>query len=150
MVTVLSAFALVLVLQAEGTKPAQQQERNRMILALEEAIKGKEEMPAEQVFKNIQTLKGMPAGRLLRVMEMAFVPALGVNCSHCHVPREWESDDNPQKQVARKMWTMQRDLTQQLRTITGKDDATVNCTTCHRGDTKPALTLPGMLRRSGN
>jgi hypothetical protein len=47
------------------------------------------------------------------------------------------------------MAALTRDINQMVKTATGKDDATVNCTTCHRGDTKPALNLPGMLRRSG-
>jgi len=126
--------------------PPQQPERSKAILALEEAIKGKEEMPAEQVFKNIQIFKGRPAGQILRIMEFGFSPALGVRCNHCHEPGKWENDDMKQKQVARQMSLMSRELNTKLQTITGKDDAAVNCTTCHRGDTKPAQNLPGMRR----
>ena len=119
----------------------QQPERNKRIIALEEAIKGKEQLPAEQVFKNIELFKGMPAGRVLRIMETAFSPALGVTCDFCHVEGKWESDDKDKKTIARKMWRMQRELSEQIREIVDRENAAVNCTTCHRGMTKPALEL---------
>ena len=73
---------------------------------LREQIKGRENEPAEKVFKNVQTLKGVPAGRFLAIMEMGFARSLGVTCAHCHAPGKWESEDKTQKQVAREMWTM--------------------------------------------
>jgi hypothetical protein len=45
---------------------------------LRKSIAGKENEPAEKVFKNIQLLKGVPAGRLLRVMELGYSRSLGV------------------------------------------------------------------------
>ena len=57
---------------------------------LREAIKGKEKEPAETVFKNIQLLKGVPAGNLLRIMELGYGRSLGVDCTHCHTPDQWE------------------------------------------------------------
>ncbi|HXG37220.1 MAG TPA: c-type cytochrome [Bacteroidota bacterium] len=142
-------IALMLLQSGQPAQQPQQRERNKHALAIEESIKGRENEPAETVFKNIQMFKGMPAGRVLRVMEGAYTNALGVSCDHCHVEGKWESDDKRPKQVARKMAAMMRDLNQTVKAATGKDDATVNCVTCHRGDTKPALNLPGMLRRSG-
>ena len=129
-----------------GEAAGQQAARNKNIVALEEAIKGKESLPAEQVFKNIQVLKGMPAQRVLRVMEFAFSPALGVDCEHCHNTSKWESDEKPEKETARKMWKMQGEITEQVRGIVDKESAAVNCTTCHRGDVHPALNLPGERR----
>ena len=121
----------------------QQATRNKNIAALEETIKGKESLPAEQVFKNIQVMKGMPAQRVLRVMEFAFTPALGVECEHCHNESKWESDEKEEKGIARKMWGMQGEITEKVRGIVNKEGAAVNCTTCHRGDVHPALNLPG-------
>src|SRR6476660_4056090 len=69
-------------------------------------ITGKENQPAEQVFKNIQLLKGMPAGRLLAVMEVGYSKSLGVNCTHCHVAGQWEKEDKPTKQITRDMSAM--------------------------------------------
>lgn len=109
-----------------------------------EAIKGKEELPAEQVFKNIKQLKGVPAGRVLRAMG-SFTRALGVNCAHCHVPREWEKDDKPTKDIARGMIRMVGAInTEQLKSIPNlRPEATVSCSTCHRGSTRPDPRLPG-------
>jgi hypothetical protein len=36
----------------------------------------------------------------------ALTGLLGVDCNYCHVLREWERDDKPQKQTARKMFQM--------------------------------------------
>ena len=140
---------LLLFLLPAGVAPTQQASRNKNILAVEAAIKGKEAMPAEQVFKNVQTLKGMPAGRLLHVMEFAFTPALGVDCEHCHNEEKWESDEKPEKDIARKMWTMQLQVSEQVKGIVNKENAAVNCTTCHRGDVHPALNLAGERRSRG-
>jgi hypothetical protein len=144
-------IAVVLMLLHGGGQPQkpQQRERNKNILELEESIKGKENQPAEQVWKNIQLFKGMPAARVLRIMEGAYTQALGVSCDYCHVDGKWESDENKHKQIARRMAGMTRDLNQTLKTVTGESDATVNCITCHRGDTKPATSLPGTMRRGG-
>jgi len=100
-------------------------------------------MPAESVFTNIQVLRGMPAGQVVQLMDTGFGRALGVTCGHCHQPGQWASDAKPQKQVARGMWEMVRVANQQLRIIPNvPGTAVVNCTTCHRGQVKPALNLP--------
>lgn len=114
------------------------------LVQLAEAIKGREELPAEQVFKNIKQLKGVPAGRVLRAMG-SFTRALGVNCAHCHVPREWEKDDKPTKDIARGMIRMVTAInTEQLKSIPNlRPEATVSCSTCHRGSTRPDPRLPG-------
>lgn len=114
--------------------------KNPFVAALEKKIAGRENEPAEKVFKNLQLFKAMPAGRLLRVMEVAFSASLGVDCAHCHTPEQWEKDDKETKQTARKMWTFTSKLNQDLKEAIGKGQ--VNCTTCHRGQTKPALALP--------
>jgi hypothetical protein len=112
---------------------------------LRKAIAGQEEKPAGEVFKNIQMLKGMPAGRLLRVMELGYARSLGVNCTHCHVAGQWEKEDKPTKQIARDMAAMAANINnEQLKKIKNLKSAepVINCTTCHRGQTKPALNLP--------
>ena len=104
------------------------------------SIAGKEQLPAEQVYKNIQLFKGMPAGRVLNIMNRGFSSSLGVSCSHCHVVGEYDREDKPTKQVARDMFAM-------VNTINGtllKDiknlkspNPTVNCSTCHNGRARP-------------
>jgi photosynthetic reaction center cytochrome c subunit len=112
---------------------------------LRKAIAGQENKPAEEVFKNIQMLKGMPAGRLLRVMELGYARSLGVNCTHCHVADAWEKEDKPTKQIARDMNAMvaviNNDQLKKIKNLKGPNSI-VNCTTCHRGQTRPALNLP--------
>ena len=113
---------------------------------LRKAIAGQEEKPAGEVFKNIHMMNAMPAGRLLRVMEMGFARSLGVNCTHCHVAGQWEKEDKPTKQIARDMAAMAANINnEQLKKIKNLKSAepVINCTTCHRGQTKPALNLPG-------
>jgi hypothetical protein len=52
--------------------------------------------PVEEAFKNIQSLKGITAGRLMATMN-GFTRALGVDCSFCHVPGAFAKDDKPNK-----------------------------------------------------
>jgi hypothetical protein len=116
------------------------------IAKLKEQIKGRENEPAEKVFKNLQTpmLKSGPAARVLAVMEFGFARSLGVDCTHCHVPDKWEGEDKPQKQIARDMSAMVARLNGELlKGIKNLKSAspTVNCTTCHRGEVKPALNM---------
>jgi hypothetical protein len=120
-------------------------DQTQALAKLRESIAGKENEPAEKVFKNIQLLKGIPAGRLLRVMELGYSRSLGVTCTHCHVPAEWEKEDKPTKQIARDMAAMVSAINNQhLKQIKNLKSETpmVNCTTCHRGQIKPALNLP--------
>jgi hypothetical protein len=133
---------LAAALLALGTVSPAAQSKNPEIAALEASIAGREQQPAEQVFKNIQTFKGMPAIRVLRIMEQAFVPNLGVTCSHCHVEKTWDSDEKPAKGIARNMWTMRAEWQDEARKASGNAQAVVTCYTCHKGQPKPAFA-PG-------
>lgn len=120
-------------------------DKNAALVKLREQIKGKEKEPASAVFKNIQTMKDRPAGQLLAVMEFGYSRSLGVTCTHCHVPEKWESEEKPQKQVARDMSGMvvklNGDLLKNIKNLKSATP-TVNCTTCHRGQIVPATNLP--------
>src|SRR5712675_1705019 len=70
------------------------------------SIAGRETQPAESVFKNIKILKGIPAGRLVNIMNMGFGRSLGVSCGFCHVPGKWDLDDKEEKNTARLMFAM--------------------------------------------
>lgn len=93
---------------------------------------GSSEKRVEADHKNIQVLKGIPSDRLEKVM-FAFQAALGVDCTHCHIKDQWEKDDKPAKQTARKMIKMMRDANAQLGAA-----GRVTCFTCHRGQVRPA------------
>ena len=113
---------------------------------LKERIKGREREPAETVFKNIQSpmFRGSPAARVLAVMENGYARSLGVDCTHCHVPEKWEAEDKQQKQVARDMAAMTARINGELlKSVKNLKSTTptVNCTTCHRGEVKPALNI---------
>jgi hypothetical protein len=95
------------------------------------ASSSKEER-AEQKYKNIQLLRGIPSERLTKIM-FAFKAALGVDCTHCHIKDQFEKDDKPQKQMARKMIQLVRDTNAKIGSMTR-----VTCFTCHRGQTRPA------------
>jgi hypothetical protein len=90
---------------------------------------GKEER-TEQKYKNIQALKGLPADRLTKIM-FAFKDSLGVDCTYCHIKDQFEKDDKPTKQMARKMIGIVRDSNAKL------GSARVSCFTCHRGQARP-------------
>lgn len=123
--------------------PALNAEREEHVQEILQLIRGREEEPAEAVFKNIQVMKGVPAGRLLRIMNVGYAASLGVECSHCHVEDYWEVDEKRQKLAAREMIVMTRDINRQIdamKHLEG-DDPSVNCATCHRGQVRPAAML---------
>src|SRR5215470_2608033 len=65
---------------------------------------------AEDVFKNVQVLKGIPVNQFMDTMGF-FAAALGLNCTGCHVAeslQDWGKfgDDVPRKRIARQMVTM--------------------------------------------
>lgn len=91
-----------------------------------------DQRPAEQVYKNVQTLKGVPAGRWMTIMTM-ITKSLGVDCTHCHVPGEFEKDDKPPKQLARKMLGLTGAIAREIY----KGPTSVNCYTCHQGKPQP-------------
>lgn len=140
MTSAMSIFLPGASIDERNVKSAVQGDKNAFVVAVEKQIAGQETKPAEEVFKNIHLLKGMPAGRVLRVMQVAFSASLGVDCTHCHVADQWEKDDKEAKQTARKMWKFMAKVNQDLKQTIGK--GTVNCTTCHRGQIKPATSLP--------
>ncbi|HET8798513.1 MAG TPA: photosynthetic reaction center cytochrome c subunit family protein, partial [Thermoanaerobaculia bacterium] len=100
----LIVLAAVLCLFATSATPQQQAPKEDPdVTALLAAIKGKENLPAGEVFKNVQILKQMPAARFLRVMDMGYSQSLGVGCEHCHVIDRWDADEKRPKRAAREM-----------------------------------------------
>jgi len=94
---------------------------------------------AEEAFKNIQVLKGIPVDDFMGTMGIMSA-ALGFDCSECHTGAgtdrvDWAADTQ-RKVIARRMVTMV--------TTINKDNFTgrqmVTCWSCHRGRDKPAVT----------
>ena len=93
---------------------------------------------AEQVYKNIQVLKGAPADQLIQSMHL-LRGALGVDCEFCHDERDRAADTDA-KATARKMMQMMIDLNKS--SFNGRQ--VVTCYTCHQGRPQPrgVLALP--------
>lgn len=94
---------------------------------------------AEQQFKNIQTLKGIPADQLIPTMQF-ITASLGVECEFCHVQGAFEKDDKKTKQTARKMMEMMFEINadnfDRRREVT--------CYSCHRGSKDP-VAIPVVM-----
>ncbi len=105
------------------------------------SIAGRENQPAESVFKNIKIFKGVPAGRLVNIMNNGFGRSLGVSCGFCHVPGKWDLDDKEEKNTARLMFAMVQTINRDYISKVPRDSTgpqpVVNCFTCHRGEPRP-------------
>lgn len=111
-------------------------------------------------FKNIQVLKDVPPNQVIPIMR-DWSASLGVRCDHCHVeersagggrPGGFEKDDKPQKNTARKMYLMVKDIDAHQKIVDGK----VTCFMCHHGQAQPEAKAPaggfggpGGMRRGG-
>ena len=94
---------------------------------------------AEEQFKNIQVLKGVPAEQIFPTMQ--FVTAsLGVECEFCHVKNAFEKDDKKPKQTARKMMEMMFAINKD--NFEGHREVT--CYSCHRGSAHPQA-IPAVM-----
>jgi hypothetical protein len=91
--------------------------------------------PAEQVYKNIQVLKGTPADQLLPAMQLISA-SLGVHCEHCHVEGAFDKDEKKPKQQARQMIQMMMAINQG--NFSGRREVT--CYSCHGGMLHPLAT----------
>jgi photosynthetic reaction center cytochrome c subunit len=94
---------------------------------------------AEEQFKNIQVLKGVPAEQIFPTMQ--FISAsLGVECEFCHVHNAFEKDDKKPKQTARKMIDMMFAINKD--NFEGHREVT--CNSCHRGSAHPQ-SVPAVM-----
>ena len=135
----LAAVLLSLAVAAAAEAPKE----DPHVTDLLKSIAGKENRPAGEVFKNVKLLQNVPAARFLRMMDMGYSRALGVDCEHCHVDEQWDLDDKRPKRAARQMILLTNDINAKLETMEDIDNTepAVNCTTCHRGYVKPALQV---------
>lgn len=78
-----ACFAAIVWAAVTGAGGQKADAGQQELAALSRQIAGQEGKPAETVFKNIQTLKGLEAARLLRAMN-SYSRALGVSCTTCH------------------------------------------------------------------
>src|SRR5947208_11926430 len=90
---------------------------------------------AEEEYKNIQALKGIPAEQVIPSMQF-IAASLGVECEYCHVPRQMDKDDKKPKVTARKMINMMMAINKE--NFEGHREVT--CYSCHRGSPDPVAT----------
>jgi photosynthetic reaction center cytochrome c subunit len=101
---------------------------------------------AEDVFKNVQVLKGIPVNQFMDTMGF-FAATLGLNCTGCHVAeslQNWDkfADDVPRKRMARIMIQMVNNLNKA--NFGGR--RMVTCYTCHRGGQAPEV-IPSLAEQ---
>lgn len=94
---------------------------------------------AEEVFKNVQVLRGLPVNDFMGTMGI-FSVALGMSCEDCHRSGDssWANyaTDSPRKQMARSMVVMMAAIN---KTHFGGRQV-ITCFSCHRGSDRPKPT----------
>ena len=108
-------------------------------LAVAQSASQEKPLMAEQVFKNIQALKGIPVDDFMETMGL-MTAALQFDCSDCHEGAgtdkvDWAAD-TPRKVMARTMVTMVATINKN--NFGGRQ--LVTCWTCHRNRDKPLIT----------
>ena len=94
---------------------------------------------AEEAYKNIVQMKGVPADQVQPAMQF-IATSLGVNCQFCHVQGDPSSDEKGAKKTARMMMEMTAKINQEA--FRGRQ--TITCESCHRGSTRPVSMPPVM------
>jgi photosynthetic reaction center cytochrome c subunit len=100
----------------------------------------------EDVFKNVQVLKGIPVNQFMDTMGF-FSAALGLNCTGCHVAeslQDWQkfAEDVPRKRTARGMIRMVEAINKAQ--FGGR--RAITCWSCHRGTQAPQL-IPSLMEQ---
>jgi photosynthetic reaction center cytochrome c subunit len=100
----------------------------------------------EDVFKNVQVLKGIPVTEFMATMGF-FSASLGFNCTNCHTEGSlgnWTkyADDVPAKRTARRMIRMVETINKE--NFGGR--RMVTCYSCHRGGGRPKV-IPSLLEQ---
>lgn len=118
-------------------------------LAAGQAAPEQKPVMAEEVFKSVQVLKGIPVSQFMETMGF-FSASLSLNCTSCHGDDsggDWESyaDDRPaRKQIARRMVLMVNALNR----MNFQGRQVVTCYTCHRGSSRPQV-IPSLAVQYG-
>jgi photosynthetic reaction center cytochrome c subunit len=113
-------------------------------IAMSQAVQAQRPLMAEEVFKNVQILKGIPVDEFMDTMGM-FAAATSLNCTSCHASdntNTWDkyAVDTPLKQTARRMMNMVNTINKE----NFKGVRAVTCYTCHNGGERPK-TVPSLV-----
>jgi len=109
---------------------------------------GQKPLMSEDVFKNVQVLRGIPVKEFMGTMGF-FAASLSLNCTDCHVSESANSwakyaDDTPLKQTARRMVLMMNGINK----ANFGGARMVTCYSCHRGNQRPEIT-PSLAEQYG-
>ena len=93
-------------------------------------------------FKNLKVLPQNITHDELEATMHGFTRGLGVHCDHCHArinerELDFASDEKPEKNTARLMLQMTRDLNARYISKVNAHGNAVTCATCHRGESVP-------------
>ena len=117
------------------------------LLAATSANAQQKPLMAEDVFKNVQLLKGIPVKEFMNTMGF-FSAATNLNCVDCHSPQSEDlagyAIDTPLKQTTRKMITM----VDTLNKANFGGQRRVTCFTCHRATDRPEA-IPSLMDQYG-
>jgi hypothetical protein len=105
-----------------------------------QTVSGAKPLMAEDVFKNVQLLRGISVKEFMETMGF-FAAATNATCTTCHGDASagsWDkyADDTPLKQTTRKMMVMVDALNRTY--FAGKREVT--CYSCHRNADRPKIT----------
>ncbi|MFQ6674002.1 MAG: c-type cytochrome [Fidelibacterota bacterium] len=105
-----------------------------------------------QELKNVHVLPFRTKKEITSFMKKSVAKSLGVKCKFCHNLKNYPSDENPHKVVAREMMRMMTNINEQMTSIQKVaveagmehwDEAPkIDCWVCHRGSSQPELAAP--------
>lgn len=105
-----------------------------------------------QKVENVQVLPFKEKKEIAKFMKEKVAKSLGVKCNHCHNLKDYSSDKNPHKVVAREMMRMMISINGQLTSIHKvaveagmthwEEPPKIDCWVCHRGSVQPEYTAP--------
>ncbi len=118
-----------------------------VVLTARQAASQEKALTSDQVFKNVQVLKGIPVDDFMGTMGLMSA-AVGYDCSECHTGAgtdrvNWAAD-NGKKIIARRMVTMVAAINHD--NFQGRQ--VVTCWSCHHGRDRPSTT-PAMEKVYG-
>lgn len=105
--------------------------------------KGKAVAKVESQWNNLKVLPQDISEDDLKSVMRSFNEGLGVKCNHCHAPNpetgkmDFASDAKKEKEYARHMYTMTKELNKNHFDYDPSDKQKVTCFTCHQGNVKP-------------
>ena len=119
-----------------------------MVALFSQASAAQKPQMAEEAFKNVQVLRGIPVKEFMETMGF-FSASLSLNCTDCHgdaSASDWSkyATDTPLKNTARRMINMVNTLNKT--SFGGRPNVT--CYTCHRGNQRPKV-IPSLEAQYG-